>query len=151
MVKACYQVRPNGMLIPQSELDSDTVLDSYSANKLVNVVISGGDSARSIPENALFHLCCKKTAENCKDPTWGTVKSVKIQCKMALKFFKEDADGKIGLWCDDGSVYFELDTLEFTKTTQTRSHKFIIEAIDLMAQKLGCTVEQLTNNAGHNT
>jgi len=142
MIKTKYQILRNGMLKPQTQYDMDLVFEAYKPNQLVNVQITGGESARSVPENALFHLCCKKVADNCDDPQWSTPAKVKIQTKMILKFFKEE------IWVDTGGVHFVLDTVEFSKTKQVRSHKFISEALELMANKLGVTVEQLTENAG---
>jgi len=141
MIKLHYQIQGNGTLKPQSELDADTLFENYKLNQPVSVQITGGSSARSVPESNLFHSCCKLVAENTEDDQWNSTDKAKIQCKMLLKFFKEE------IWVDDGGVHFVLDTLRFDKTNQVRSHKFIEQALDILARKIGLTREELVKEA----
>ncbi len=142
---------PDGSLVPQSERDRDLLFSKYKKNQLVSIQVTGGESARSIPELNLWYACMKIVAEDNDcidgDQEWDTVWKVKMQAKMALKFFAQDEKGAICIWLEDGGECFKEGSLEFTKATQARSHAFIKEAIPYIASKIGLDAETLVNRA----
>ena len=132
----------DGSLKPQSERERDLLFEAYKPYQPVSVQISGGESARSHPESNLFHACCKLVSDRVDDDMWNTTERVKVQVKIALKFFKDC------IWVDhDGSVHFELDTLKFDKTNQVRSHNFISDGMEILSIKAGMNVDELVEMA----
>ena len=120
MIEIQAQIQ-NGILNPNTREDFERLHDNFHANQIVNLKVTGPEKARSIPENNLFHACCKLVADNSDDKNWNTPEKVKTQCKIQLRFIR-------GLVVTGENVQFMLKSLKFSKSKQADSHDLYLTA-----------------------
>ena len=133
MIEILCQLKQDMTLVPHTLIDRENLANEYKVNQILKTKITGAEKERSIPENNLFHACCKVVADNFSGISgdqfamrYNTLEKVKIQCKIDCRFI----DGFVST---SGNVQALLKSLEFKGTKQAESHAFIKTAIQYMA------------------
>ena len=115
-------------------------LSEYSQNQIVKVKVTGFKKPRSYLQLKLFWACCRSVATNTDDPNWNHQDKVAEQVKIKTKFIDS-------YMVVEGVVHIKTKSIAFKNLSHMESCKFFDRAFEIMAKFLGCTVEELTENA----
>jgi len=91
----------------------------------------------------MFWACCRTVAENTEDPAWSTKDKVCFQVKVALHF----VDPNMIAVRPDGTVVFQYRSISFRELKHIEANRIFDRSWEVMAAKIGITVEQLLENS----
>lgn len=139
------QIR-SGALYPFSAEDK-AELSNFHDNQIVHVRVKGTTKRRSILQLRLFWACCRTVSENTEDIAWNEKSKVAFQIKVALHF----VDPNMIAVRPDGTVVFQYRSISFANLKHIEAGRFFDRAFEIMAAKIGVTVEKLLENAERST
>ena len=131
-----------GKLVPFSEEDREA-LREYHHNQVVRVTVKGTRKQRSIRQLRLYWACCQTVADNTDDKQWRNKDSVDFQCRVATHF----VDPALIAVRTDGTVQFSYRSISFANLKHIEANHYFTRAFEVMAAKLGVSVEKLVSNA----
>ena len=138
MKKFLAQIK-NKILIPCSDHDRKQ-LDSFYENQVVEVSVKGSKKPRSAQQLRLYFACCRTVADNTDDENWNTVEKVHESVKLAIRYVDFYLVTKSGVHAKTKSFSFDkIDHPEFTEKMN--------EGLQVMADKIGLTVDELTRES----
>ena len=132
----------NGKFEPASPEDKEK-MDQYGEHQLLKVRVAGFKKPRSVKELNLFMACCQLLADNTDDPRWNTKEKVKFGVKVALHF----VDARMVAVTPAGDVVFQYRSLSFAELPRMEATRFFPRAFDLLAQRMGISVEAMVAEA----
>lgn len=136
------QLQQNQQLWPFSEEDLEQLKD-YCPNQLLRVSVKGTRKVRSLKQLRKYFVCCKKVADNTEDQKWNTKDKVDFSCRVALHFI----DPKVTAVSPDGYVQFKYRSISFKNLKHIEACDYFNRAFEIMAIKIGKTVDELLENA----
>jgi hypothetical protein len=126
-------------LIPFSEEDMEA-LKEYRENQVIRAKLYGIEKPRSYAQLKLYWQLCKVVADN---SDWPTKEVVDFNIRVALDFRDPT---KIAVR-PDGQVQFYYRSIAFVNLKHIEACQFFDRAFEVMAKKLGITVDELLANA----
>jgi hypothetical protein len=110
------------------------------------------EKTRSYLQLKTYHRCLKTTADNLKDrePNWDTPEKIDLICKIKCGFIKDTiVVDRPCISCNNvlPQTFFIPDSLSYANCGHDRACKYISDAIELMAEKLGTTTQLLIEYA----
>jgi len=134
--------RKSDSLVPNSQEDSE-ILREFQTNKLLRIKVYGVKKPRSVLQLNMFWACCQTVTDNTQDGQWNTKEKVAFQVKVALNFVdlnKTIVDPK-------GNVHFHYRSISFKQLPHMEACRFFDRAWEIMAAKIGVTVDKLLENS----
>lgn len=129
-------VRRGDMLVPYSEEDREK-LSEIVEDRPIKARITAVKKERSERQLRLFWACCQEVAENADDPNWNTKRKVAEQIKILLRYVDEY------MVTGDGTVHFITGSISSDRMDHMEACRFMDQAFELMAERLGITVDEL--------
>jgi len=130
-------------IYPFSQEDADALSEYHNRQKLRAKITSlSAKKEYHIEQLAKFFVCCGKVAASAQKPGWNTKDNVAFQCKVGLHFVDTSATAV----SPDGWVQFKYRSISLASMKYLEACNFFVKAYDLMADELGCTVEELTRD-----
>ena len=139
MIQVALQKRGK-TLVPFSEEDLEA-LREYKDNQILRGKITGVEKPRSYRQLRLYWQLCKVVAENTED--WPTKDAVDFNIRVALDF----RDPSRVAVRPDGQVQFYYRSIAFANLRHIEANDYFDRAFEVMAKKLGVTVDELLANA----
>jgi hypothetical protein len=150
--KASMSVQKDGKWMKPIFDEDKEAFKLYPQNTLMRITVSWSPKKqRSIPQHGLFRKCLDVVADHCSetyegdpvgtDPEWDKPNKVLTQVCMAIGWYK-----KICV-LPDGTVMFERKSTSFEAMEHPDACNVYSHAMDLMAEKIGYTLEQLIGEA----
>ena len=139
MKEVALQVKGK-FLVPFSEEDLEGIKE-FRQNQVLRAKLTGVEKPRSYNQLKLYWQLCKVVAENSE--SWPTKESVDFNLRVALDF----RDPSRVAVRSDGQVQFYYRSISFAELKHIEACDYFNRAFDLMAKKLGVTVEELLSNA----
>ncbi len=124
-------------------LDDEHKLSEYHDNQILRCKIYGVRKQRSYQQLKMFWSCCRTVADNTDNQFWNTPQKVAFQIKVGLHF----VDPSVTSVRPDGGVQFLYRSISFKNLSHMDACGFFDRAFDLMANKLGCKVDELLENS----
>ena len=137
MQEICLQ-KINGLPTLFSAEDKEK-WDGYQDNQIVRAKITGIKKPRSYIQLKLYWTLCNTVADNTDDPMWNTKSKVDFQCRVGCHFVERD----LIVVKKDGSIAFQYKSIAFANLGHIEATNYFERAFDLMAKKLGVTVDKL--------
>ena len=122
---------------PFSKEDEEKMCE-YTENQIINAKTTGVKIPRSYEQLKLYFACCQKVAEN--DTEWQTKEDVDFQCRVQCKIIKS-------IKVVSGVAYIEMGSISYDKLSHLKACNFFDRAFEIMAKKIGVTVDELTAEA----
>jgi len=97
---------------------------------------------RSVSQLNLFFAVCQTVADNSDNKYWNTKDKVAFQVKVALNFI----DLNESIVDPQGNVHFKYRSISFKELPHMEACDFFNRAWDILAARLGITVEKLLEN-----
>ncbi len=141
MIEAAFQ--KSGKTLYAYTLEDEDKLSEYHDNQILKCKITGVKKPRSYEQLKLFWVLCRTVADNTEDEHWDTMTKVSEQIKHALKFYDHDNI----IVTPDGKVKIPVRSIAFKNLSHMEACNFFDRAFEIMAKKIGVTVEELTANA----
>jgi len=138
MIDIALQIQGDYSLHPFSGEDLEK-LKEYKPNQVVRGKIIGVRKQRSYRQLKAYWAACQTTASNNESPGWQTKDQVDFQLRVAVRFY----DPKLIIALPDGSIAFNYRSISYKNLKHIEACGYFSEAFNLMADKLGCTVEDL--------
>ena len=142
MKEIAIQTLPGGDIRPYS-LEDKEALKEYKPYQIIRCKTYGAKKPRSLNQLRLYWVCCSTVAENNEDPMWRTKESVDFQCRVACDF----RDKRLISVRPDNTVQFFYRSLSYANCSHPDATKYMTEAFEIMAKKIGITVDTLLENA----
>lgn len=142
MIEIATQKQGN-TLIPFSEEDREK-LSEYRENQIIRCKCTGAKKPRSYVQLKLYWKLCSVVAENSTEHGWTTKEGVDLNLRVALDFRDKKKPYVVR---PDGGVQLVYRSIAFANLGHIAACDYFTEAFDLMAKKLGVTVDELTENA----
>ena len=123
-----------------------TKQDNYKAieyGEYILIKFNKGVDRRSIEQNNLYWACLQLLVENRGDISYSTKEKAHTQVRWGCKYIDMESVTHF----PDGKLYFELDSVSFSKANQKKVNEYYNRAFDFMAEALGITVEELIMEA----
>ena len=127
------------VLYPFSKEDEE-IIREYPENQIIKAKLSGVTIPRSYEQLKLYFICCQKVAENTDDPSWNTKENVDFQCRIACRIIDK-------MLVVDGIVNVIPGSIGYDKLSHLKACNYFDRAFEIMAKKIGVTVDELTNEA----
>jgi len=135
-----YVLRPFG-------IKDVEMMRHYKPNQRVLAHIEEGEKLGvSIPQFGLYWACCELVALNTEDRQWNTKEKVDLQARLGSGWI----DKKKIVVLPDGTVHTPVKSLSHATINQFVFNNFMSLALDIMATKIGVTIEQLVYMAKQN-
>ena len=131
------QITPDYKFVPFSLVDQDEA-KSFKPNQIVQCTVKGTKKERSYRQLKMYFGCCNIVGENTSDPLWCDKDKTDFQCRVALGFFNHDRVAVIGK-----KVAFEVRSLSYDNCEHPDSCKYMDQAFELLASKIGVDIETL--------
>lgn len=141
MIEVALQIKDDYALYPFSEEDF-AKLKEYKPNQIVRAKITGCKKQRSYQQLKAYWVCCQIVSDNNESPGWQTKEQVDFQCRVGLHFI----DQNLIIAKPDGSIAMHYRSISFKNLGHIEANCFFSNAFELMANKLGVTVEELIKN-----
>jgi hypothetical protein len=138
MIEVALQ-KKNKTLYPYSEEDLEA-LSEYKENQVIRAKLYGVEKPRSYEQLKLYWQLCKVVSEN---SDWPTKDAVDFNIRVALDF----RDPSRVAVRPDGQVQFYYRSIAFVNLKHIAACQFFDRAFEVMAKKLGITVDELLENA----
>jgi hypothetical protein len=103
---------------------------------------------RSIKQNGLYWKCIELLKDHKDDnKEWNTTQKCHSQIRWNCKYINKES--AVHVTAKDGSsrLYFELESIAFTKSNQAKVNQYFDDAFKFMADELSITVEDLITEA----
>ena len=123
-------------LVPFSKEDEEKIRE-YPENQIVSGKITGVKIPRSYEQLKLYFACCQKVAENTDDPQWETKEDVDFQCRVQCRIIDK-------IKVVDGIVHIVVGSISYSALKHLEACNYFDRAFDIMAKKIGVSVEDLT-------
>ena len=143
MIEIAAQIQADYLLRPFSVEDLEKIKE-YKTNQIVNLKITGASRQRSYLQLKAYFSACQAVADNNESPGWQTKEQVDFQCRVALRFYDPD----LIIAQPDGSIAFNYRSLAYKNLKHIEACDYFSNAFELMAKKIGVTVEELLKNLG---
>lgn len=141
MIEIALQLKQDYSLLPFSREDLEK-LKGYKSNQIVRAKISGCNKQRSYLQLKAYWQACKTTADNNETPGWRTKEQVDFQVRVALRFYDPD----LIIAMPNGSIAFHYRSVAYKNMKHIEACNYFSQAFEVMANKLGITVEELIKN-----
>jgi hypothetical protein len=103
---------------------------------------------RSIKQNNLYWACIELLKDHKDhDKEWNTQSKCHSQIRWIVKYINKESAVHFTDSQGNSKLYFELDSIAFTKTNQKKVNAYFDDAFKYMADDLGITVEELIKEA----
>ena len=129
-----------GKVFHPFSVEDEIKMCGYTENQIINAKTTGVKIPRSYEQLKLYFACCQKVAENTNDDKWETKEDVDRNCRIACRFIKDPVVQK-------GVVYMELRSISYNELPHLKACNFFDRAFEIMAKKIGVTVDELTDEA----
>jgi len=136
-IKHSPQLEHKEVFVPIDELSSEEV-KKLPLKKPLNCEVDVIDDLPSYNLMQLYRGCCTKVAENTDDINWNTKEKVDYQCKMICGLVKE-----IGFNPETNEIKLKPISISFKNLSEIKRYNYIESALEVMANKLGITKEEL--------
>ena len=134
-MKSIALQRKGKFLHPFSKEDEEAIME-YAEHQIINAKLTGVRVPRSYEQLKLYFACCQKVAENCQDEDWQTKEDVDWNCRVACKIIKK-------MKVVSGIVHIEVGSISYDQLSHLKACNFFDRAFDLMAKKIGVSVDEL--------
>lgn len=138
MIEIALQIKENYSLHPFSVEDL-AELKEYKPNQVLKAKLTGCKKQRSYRQLKAYWSACKTVADNNESPGWRTKEQVDFQVRVALRFY----DPELIIAKPDGSIAFHYRSIAYKNLKHIEACGYFSAAFEIMAKKLGCTVEEL--------
>ena len=136
-------LQKTGKVLSAMNLDDEQKLSEYYDNQVLRCKITGVKKPRSYEQLKLFWACCRTVSENTEDEHWDTIEKVSEQVKHALQFYDHDNI----IVTPAGKVKIPVRSISFKNLSHMAACNFFDRAFEVLAKKIGVTVEELLSNA----
>ncbi len=138
MIEAALQYK-NGALYPYSKEDQ-TKIKEYDGKHVIKAKLSGVRNPRSYQQLKMYFACCRAVAENTNNPNFNTANKVDLQLRV------------LHGWLEDTIIIkdkpqFITKSISFKAMKHLEACNYFDRAFETMAKFLGCTIEELKENA----
>ena len=134
--------RKNKNLVATSQHDQDEIKKLPQA-KMFRAVLYDVKNPRSVRQLNMFFACCQTVADNTEDKYWNTKEKVAFQVKVALQFINLNET----IVDPQGKVHFKYRSISFDELPHMEACDFFNRAWEVLAAKIGVTVEKLLENS----
>ena len=131
--------RKGKVLFPFSKEDEEKIME-YAENKIIDANLKGVTIPRSYEQLKLYFACCQKVSENTDDPQWETKEDVDFQCRVQCKIIDN-------IRVVHGIAYIQVGSISYDQLSHLKACNYFDRAFDIMAKKIGVTVDELTAEA----
>lgn len=138
MIEVALQIQPDYSFHPFSQEDLDETKE-YKPNQIVRAKIVGVKKQRSYRQLKAYWAACRTVADNNETPGWQTKEQVDFQIRVALRFYDPD----LIIAKPDGKIAFHYRSIAYRNLRHIEACGYFSKAFGIMANKLGCTVEEL--------
>lgn len=131
--------------------DDKRIWDMYPDNILLRITITHSKKQRSLKQHGLFRACLEVVADHCRetfkgdkvatDKEWDTDKKVLWQACMAIGWYETVCV------LPNGTVMFSRKSTSFEAMEHPDACNVYSNAMDVMSEKIGYTIEQLVGEA----
>jgi hypothetical protein len=135
--------KKNGVPVPYSEED-ELAWSGFAENQITTHKVTGVKKPRSYQQLKMFHALLKKVADNSVDPNFNTPEKVKFSIKVQLHF----VDDSVTVVDKDGNVHFKYRSFGYESLPHMEACNVFDRAMVIMADVLGCTVDELLESLG---
>ena len=129
-------------LLPFGDEAKEKIKD-FKPNQLVTDRITGTRKERSIRQLGTYWACCTLVAENSDNPQWNTKEKVDFGCRVSIHF----VDPNLRAVRSDGTIVEHYMSISFANLKHMEACRYFDRAFDVMAQAMGCSVEELIKEA----
>lgn len=134
--------RKNNKLWPVSLTDEEKIRD-FPTSKTLRAEIYGVKKPRSLAQLNMYWATCQSVADNTDDKNWNTKEKVDFQCRVATNFVNLEET----IVDPHGNVHFKYRSIAFKNLSHIDACDYFNRAWDIMAAKIGVTVDQLLENS----
>jgi hypothetical protein len=133
--------KQDNKLWPVSMVDEEKIRD-FPDNKPLRAEVYGVKRPRSLAQLNMYWATCEAVAQNIDDKNWNTKEKVDFQCRVATNF----VDLNETIVDPHGNVHFKYRSIAFKNLSHIEACDYFNKAWDIMAAKLGVTVDKLLEN-----
>jgi hypothetical protein len=134
--------RKQNKLWPISMGDEEKI-KKFPMDKVLRAEVYGVSKPRSVRQLNMYFATCEVVANNTRDIHWNTKEKVSFQCKVALNFINKNES----IVDPQGNVHFQYRSISFKELPHIEACSYFDRAWEIMALKLGVTVDKLLENA----
>ena len=127
--------------VPFSEEDAEKWAE-FKPHQTIRAQCYGVRKPRSLQQLRLFWACCRSVSSNTADENWDNSDKVANLCKIKLNFVDLNKTVVVG-----NKVYPHFRSIAFRNLGHIEACKFFDRAFEIMAKKLGVSVDDLLDNA----
>ena len=131
--------RKGNLFYPFSKEDEERMKE-YPENQIIKAKTYGVTIPRSYEQLKLYFACCQKVADNTNDPSWNSKENVDFQCRVACRIIDK-------MLVVDGIVNVIPGSIGYDKLSHLQACNYFDRAFEIMAKKIGVTVDELTAEA----
>lgn len=142
MKELAMQKSSRGFWVPYS-LDDQDISSEFKPNQICRVKVYGFKKERSLPQLNTFWACCQLVADNTEDQNWITREKVAMQVKVNLQF----VDLNRSIVDSHGVFHSFYRSIAIKNLPHMESCRFFDRAFEVLAKKLGITVDKLIEEA----
>jgi hypothetical protein len=134
--------RKQNKLWPISMGDEEKIKE-FPTDKVLRAQVYGVRKPRSVAQINMYFATCQCVSDNTDDPQWNTKEKVDFQCRVATNF----VNLKETIVDPQGNVHFKYRSIAFKNLPHIEACSYFDRAWEIMALKLGVTVDKLLENA----